>query len=166
LEGVARATEALKSTRTEFENQVKTSEADNAKKTASQVDDAVKKALDAKETERRNLDMAKAKHEESLAQESEDSQRTEKELQEVASYLDSLGKDCDKKTVNTYQQADRRKKEQVQALNDAVKVLNGEDVTLSGEEAVAAEEQQASAVDLSKLSPMERAAAEMGVSMS
>lgn len=141
--GLVQAVEGLKSVRNLFQNQVNASESDAAIRSANRVKEVAQSALDAKHRQQGNLDLAQAKHQEALAQETEELGLAQKELSDAQTYVKNLEKGC--------------KNSQRAALNreEAVQPVFSEDDM--------EKKSNLAAVDMSKLSPLQRAAARMGV---
>jgi len=148
----------LKSAKSAFEAQMEA--ATSARKELVDATREVKRSslesVSALEGERVNLEIARFSHVSQRARCEESQHMFEAEAKEVTAYLKSLSEECQTATP-VLENEERRV--QVRALEDAERVLDGKKVQKDVDKAIK------SVKEKRNLSPMERAAAEMGVAV-
>jgi chromosome segregation ATPase len=148
----------LKSAKAAFEGQLEAST--KARKeladTARDVQRTARESATALEGERVNLEIARFSHVSQRARCEESQHMFEAESKEVTAYLKSLSEECQGAAPEL---EDQERRVQVRALEDAQRVLQGKKVLKDVDKAIK------SVKEKRNLSPMERAAAEMGVAV-
>jgi len=132
------------------------------------VSQAVTDVLNAQQQEHVNIELAKDNHIKKRTECQENLRIHAAELKEAQAFMQQLKEECNSKV---YDEEEHRRKEQMQALQDVQKTLDGQDLppppdseafgTDDGEEQDSSEAVKA---PVKILTPMERAAQEMGVS--
>jgi hypothetical protein len=166
IKSAGSAASALKSARATFAAQNGAAAAD-----LQEVDDALQsvsqnaeEAVHSQKRERTNIELAKDKHEQKRSSAIQNRRESAIEVKEAQSFVQQLKEECGSKL---YKEEDHRRSEQIQALEDAQRTLDGQAVVTVvdndpyGIDGSAADGSQ---VPQKALSPMERAAMEMGVS--
>jgi chromosome segregation ATPase len=158
MERTGKVVENLKSAKAAFEAQMEA--ATSARKelvdTTREVKRSSSESVTALEGERVNLEIARFSHVSQQARCEESQHMFEAEAKEVTAYLKSLSEECQAATPVL---EDEERRVQVRALEDAESVLAGKKVQKDVDKAIK------SVKEKRNLSPMERAAAEMGVAV-
>jgi hypothetical protein len=161
-QNVASAVRELTAAKKAFEVQAKTtavakkSVADAAKEASDRVAE-IERAID---REIDSFQLARDSHATMRMQNSDRKASRESEVAEINEYLNGLGKGCEAAPGSAPEE--KQRKAEVHMLEDAQKVLAGKPVDLKPQ---ASNLRGKPTVDTSKLSPIERAAVEMGLSV-
>jgi hypothetical protein len=157
-QAVAEAADSLKTAKSAFMEQLSavTRAQQEALLSSQTASEQAKYAAQAKEHERINTELARDRHSSQRTHRIESKRAAEAQTKEAQSYLEELSKEC---SVDTAAMDEQRRRSQMHALEDAQKVLDGKQVDNDPYGL-----QSRPPVALKDLSPMERAAAEMGVS--
>lgn len=163
--GAGNAASALRSARATFAalNSAAASYIQEVDKGLQTVSDSAEEAVHSQKRERTNIELAKDKHEQKRSSAIQNRREVAAEVKEAQSFVQQLKEECGSKI---YAEEDHRRAEQIQALEDAQRTLDGQAVITVVDKdpyGVDGNVNDGSAVAQKELSPMERAAMEMGV---
>jgi hypothetical protein len=164
--GAGSAASALRSARATFAalNSASGSYLQEVDEALQTVSDAAAEAVHSQKRERTNIELAKDKHEQKRSEAIQNRRDVATEVKTAQSFVQQLKAECGSKI---YAEEDRRRADQIQALEDAKRTLDGQAVVTVVDRdpyGIDSNTNDGSAADKKELSPMERAAMEMGVS--
>jgi len=161
--GIQAATAALKSAEATFEAQAQGAGASRQEATAEArlVVGAAEEVTHTLKRERMNVELSRDNHVSERERSSSEQRLHEARARGAAAYLQDLDRECKE---NIFALAERERKAQIRALKDAQRALEGKE-PLATASPSGLRGGVAPALEAGDLSPMERAAAEMGVAV-
>lgn len=132
---------------------------------SQRVSESAEEAISSQKRERTNIELAKDKHGQKRSEAMQNRREIEAEVKEAQTFIQQLKGECGSKL---YVEEASRRAEQIQALEDAQQSLDGKalpvDADPDGTDDIDDSTADGSQVQKKELTPMERAAMEMGVS--